>query len=86
MAFVGDDEVERLDRDGGVVGDVAGALVGGGDFEAGLFVEVFGQLFATQHGVKALDGADGDAADAVELVRGEVLDVVELGELAACRA
>jgi len=36
-----------------------------------------------EHGVKALDGADGDAANAIELVRGEVLDVVELGELAA---
>ena len=62
---------------------VACSLVGGCDFEAGFFVEVFVQLFATEHGVKALDGADGDAANAIELVRGEVLDVVELGELAA---
>ncbi len=83
MAFVGDDEVEGLDRDGGVVGDVAGALIGGCDLEAGFLVEVFEQLFAAEHGVKALDGADGDARDRVEPVRGEVLDVVELGELAA---
>ena len=41
VAFVGDDEVEGLDGDGGVVGDVFGAVIGGGDFEAGDFVEVF---------------------------------------------
>ena len=37
----------------------------------------------TQHGVKALDGGDADAADAVELRGLQVLDVVKLGELAA---
>jgi len=37
----------------------------------------------TQHGVKALDGGDADAADFVELRRFQVLDVVKLGELAA---
>src|SRR5204863_5945907 len=36
-----------------------------------------------QHGVKALDGGDADAADAVELRALQVLDVVKLGELAA---
>src|SRR5947208_5350264 len=36
-----------------------------------------------QHGVKALDGGDADAADAVELRGLKVLDVVKLGELAA---
>src|SRR5206468_5366934 len=36
-----------------------------------------------QHGVKALDGGDADAADAVELRGLQVLDVVKLGELAA---
>ena len=44
-----------------------GRLIGGGDLEAGFFVEVLGQLFAAEHGIKALDGADGDAADGVEL-------------------
>jgi hypothetical protein len=37
----------------------------------------------TQHGVKALNGGDADAADAVELRGLQVLDVVKLGELAA---
>jgi hypothetical protein len=41
MAFVCDDEVEGLDRDGGVVLHVACSLIGGCDFEAGFFVEVF---------------------------------------------
>ena len=36
-----------------------------------------------QHGVKALDGGDADAADAVQLRGLQVLDVVKLGELAA---
>ena len=30
-----------------------------------------------------MDGADGDTSDRIELVRGQVLDVVQLGELAA---
>src|SRR4029453_1177939 len=37
----------------------------------------------TRHGVKALDGGDADAADAVELRALQMLDVVKLGELAA---
>src|SRR5437773_7073472 len=37
----------------------------------------------TQHGVKALDGGDADAAGPVELRGLQVLDVVKLGELAA---
>src|SRR5205823_4916211 len=37
----------------------------------------------TQHGVKALDSGDADAADSVELRGLQVLDVVKLGELAA---
>src|SRR5437764_3070026 len=41
------------------------------------------ELFARPHGVKALDGGDADAADAVELRGLQVLDVVKLGELAA---
>src|SRR5213082_953364 len=36
-----------------------------------------------QHGVKALDGGNADAADAVELRGLQVLDVVKLGEFAA---
>ena len=37
----------------------------------------------TQHGVKALDGGDAEAADAVQLRALQMLDVVKLGELAA---
>ncbi len=83
MAFIDDDEVEGLDGDGGIVGDVLRAAVGGGDFVAGFFVDVLVEFLAAQDGVKALDGADGDAGDGIEVVRGEMLDVVNLGELAA---
>src|SRR5438477_10981609 len=37
----------------------------------------------TQHGVKALDGGDADAADTVELRALQVLNIVKLGELPA---
>ena len=66
-----------------VVGDVFGTVVGGGQLEAGFLVDVLVEFLAAQHRVEALDGADGDARDGVELVRGQVLDVVKLGELAA---
>jgi hypothetical protein len=42
-----------------------------------------GRSLRPQHGVKALDGGNADAADAVELSALQVLDVVKLGELAA---
>ena len=61
VALVGDDEIERLDGDGGVVGDVLRAVVSGGDLVAGFLVEVLVQFLAAQHRVEALDGADGDA-------------------------
>src|SRR5206468_8790164 len=50
---------------------------------AGSFIDLGVDLFAAQHGVKALDGGDAHAADAVELRGLQVLDVVKLGELAA---
>src|SRR5439155_25335458 len=53
-----------------------------GDFEAGFLVEVFVQCLTPEHGVEALNGADGDAGYRIEFVRGEVLDVVQLRELA----
>jgi hypothetical protein len=81
VALVGDDEVEGLDGDGGVVGDVLGPVVRAGDFVAGFFIEVFVELLAAEHRIKPLDGADGDTADVVEPVPGEVLDVVDSGEL-----
>ncbi len=82
VAFVDDDHVERLDRQRRLVVDlhrpVRHQLV------AGRLVDVFGQVgVAAQHRVHALDGADTHAGHRVDLVVREVLDVVELGELAA---
>ena len=82
VTFVGDNEIKRLNGNGGIVGNFLGAAIRSADFVGGHFVGVFGQFLAAQHRVKALDGADGDAADGVERVGGEVLDVVKLGELA----
>ena len=84
VAFIGDDEVEGLDRDVRVVDDRRRLLPKRlAQLVAGAFVDLGVDLFAAQHGVKALDGGDADAADAVELRGLQVLDVVKLGELAA---
>ena len=83
VALVGDDEVERLNGDGGVVGDILGPRVGGGEFGSGVLVQILGQFLATQERVKPLDGADRDAGNVVQLAGGEVLDVVKFGELPA---
>ena len=83
VALVGDDEVELLDGDGGIVGDIPGAgAKGGGEFRAGNVVGVLREFLATQDRVESLDSADGDAAHVINVRRGEVLDVVELGEKA----
>ena len=85
MALVGDDEVEGFDGEGGAVGNLLAAALAERfrRLEAGEFIGVLGQFLTAQDGLDALDGGDGDAGDAVELVAGEVLDVVNLGELAA---
>ena len=85
VALVGDDEVEFLDRHGGVVGDVARACAAesGGELRAGEIVRALREFFTAQDRIEALDGADGDAAHVVDVRRGQVLDVVELGEQAA---
>ena len=83
VTFVGDDEIEGLDRDGGIVGNLLHATIGGIDFVGRDFVGILGKLLAAQHGVKPLDSADSDAGDGIELVGGEMLNVVEFGELAA---
>jgi hypothetical protein len=74
-----------LDRDGRVVGDVAGAgdAECGGEFRAGEIVGTLREFLAAQDRVEPLDGADGDATDVVNVRRSEVLDVVEFGEEAA---
>src|SRR5207247_5782952 len=79
-----DDEVEGLDGDVRVVNDRRRLFPKRlAELVAGAFVDLGVDLFAAQHGVKALDGGDADAADAVELRALQVLDVVKLGELAA---
>ncbi len=84
VAFIGNDEVEGLDGDVWVVDDRRGLFPKRlAQLVAGAFVDLGVDLFAAQHGVKALDGGDADAADLVELRRLQVLDVVKLGELAA---
>ena len=84
MAFIGDDEVEGLDGDVRIVNDRRRLFPKRlAELVAGAFVDLGVDLFAAQHGVKALDGGDADAADAVELRGLQVLDVVKLGELAA---
>src|SRR5438093_7302807 len=84
MAFIGNDEVEGLDRDVRVVNNrrrlFPKRLT---ELVTGAFVDLGVDLFGAQHGVKALDGGDADAADLVQLRRLQVLDVVKLGELAA---
>ncbi len=82
VALVGDDEVEFLDGESGVVFDRDGFLEQGfGGFD-GQVVEVRrGFFLALEHGVDALDRADDDAGGFVERVAAEMLDDVFLGEL-----
>src|SRR5213594_1993142 len=84
VAFIGDDEVEGLDRDVRVVNDRRWLFPKRfAELVAGAFVDLGVDLFAAQHGVKALDGGDADAADTVELRALQVLNIVKLGELPA---
>src|SRR5204862_3627881 len=81
---IGDDEVEGLDGDVRVINARRWLFPKRlAQLVAGAFVDLGVDLFAAQHGVKALDGGDADAADAVELRALQVPDVVKLGELAA---
>ncbi len=81
VRFVGDDDVEGLDRDRRVVGDRLGRLEqilqpGGGDF-----VVLSREFAAFQHRIQPLDGADGDARSGVQRVRSQMLHDVFLAEL-----
>ncbi len=81
MGFVGDDDVEGLDGEGGVVGDGLGLSEQVAQGIDALLI-VFGrQLAALEHAEQPLDGADGDARREVELVALQVLDDVFLAEL-----
>ena len=84
VALVDDDDVEGLDAGRRGCRRPSTGRSRLGDLEAGALVELLvAARLAAQDRVEALDGGDGDAGDGVEAVRGEVLDVVELGELAA---
>ena len=82
VALVDDDEVEALDRHGGVVDHLL-FLLGGllGFVERGVFGR-FVDGFARQDRIHALDGADAHLGMGVEAARCQPLHVVELGELA----
>ena len=68
MALVGDDEVELLDGNGGIVGDIARAIAQGlGEFRCGNLVGILGEFFAAKNRVEPLDGADRDAADIIDM-------------------
>ncbi len=82
MAFVGDDEIEFLDGERGVVFHRDGLLeerFGGFNRQV---IEVGGGFrLAFEHGVNALDRADDHAGGGVELIAAQALDDVFLGEL-----
>src|SRR5208282_4601671 len=81
VALVGDNEVEFLDRKGGVVFDREGLFEQLLGRVNGQVVEVGGgSRLALEHGVNALDGGDDDAGGFVERVAGEMLDDVYFGE------
>ena len=82
VTLVGDDDVEGLDGDVGVVLDGRGLALEGARVKAGKLLQLRGQLFALQGGVDPLDGGDADAAHGVDAPGLKELDVVQLGELA----
>ena len=65
VAFVGDDEIEALDRETGVVGDDLFALLAVALERRGLLL-VLRQFLAGQHRVDALDRGDHDLRILVE--------------------
>ncbi len=94
VALIHDDHVERLDRDGRVVGDLGGLvqrvrLVTGPAGPVGPvgLVRVVGldvgELLAAQQCVHPLDRADDHRGGVLQPRRAEAVDVVEVGEAAA---
>ena len=65
MAFVGDDEIEALDRNRRIVGDEALDCAGAAFEWGGLFL-LLGQLLPGEHRIDALDGRDDDLRVFVE--------------------
>ena len=83
VAFVDDDEVERLHGHRRVVANQLGLLGGLLHFVQG---NIFGRVvdgFARQHGIHALDGRDDDLRMRVDGAAGQALHVVQLGEFSA---
>jgi hypothetical protein len=79
MAFIDDDDVERLDRNLRVVDDRPFGA-GGRQLEARHLVEIVVDLLAAQRGIEPLDRRDDDRRRFLDMAAGEKLDVVELGE------
>ncbi|OQB89789.1 MAG: hypothetical protein BWX84_02255 [Verrucomicrobia bacterium ADurb.Bin118] len=82
VTFIGDDEVERFDGNLRVVFYFARPVIGDGKFKAGFLVNILVQFLAAQDRIKTLDGANRHAGHGIQLVGSEVLDVIQLGELA----
>ena len=80
VALVDDHDVEELGRQLAVVLD---GEEPGGELEGRVLVDLLVERgLAAEDRVDPLDRGDRHARDGVDVVRGEVLDVVELGELA----
>ena len=79
MAFIGDDEIEALDRDRRVVGHQT-LRIGPRQFEGRDLFFLFRQFLAGENRVDALDRGDHDLRILVEAGRAEFLDVVDFGK------
>jgi hypothetical protein len=82
VAFIGDDQIEALDRDRRVVVYKALRLAPAG-LEGGFLLIFFGQLAPGQQRIDALDRRDDDRSVLVESGRPEPLHIVKLGKRAA---
>ena len=79
MAFIGDDQIEALDRDRRVVTHEALRLARTG-LETRFLLVLLGQLAAGQQRIDALDRRDDDRGVLVETGGPEPLDIVQLGK------
>jgi hypothetical protein len=79
VAFIGDDQIEALDRDRRIVAHDALRLAPT-DLESRSLLVLFGQLAASQQRIDALDRRDDDRGVFVETGGPEPLDIVEFGK------
>jgi hypothetical protein len=82
VALVGDDEIEALDRDRGIVGDEALGFAAR-RLEGRRLLVLLRQLLAGQRRIDPLDGGDDDLGVLVEPGAAELLDIVDLVKRAA---